>query len=456
MIRIVEEDYIDFLFDYFSNKTTIKEKLMYPFPNAGFNMSICKFYNNKYLVSIRNVIPFTCLYNNHKIEPGLVLPLKMTDESNKIRDKYFIDSDFSEYVVLDWDSTIETSIFFVCDLDVNTLKLKVDKNVIPYIRYNTFYTFPIDEPYKKKINNYQHMFRQEDYRLFFENGRCYSYDSYINEIYQISLLNNKYLKFYKKYEHICNYRFSNNNVIEDGDYKKVYEKNWTLLNIEFEKEKNKFKETIFHFVHDFEKDGLYGVNFYPQKNKCKKVLLIPYKNNIIPIDSTCDNCRLSIGSTSTKISKDVFVFVGHMKINFIKDIDSNNINKSNINKNKNNEYFKKLGETIHFSFRKKYGANYKPHFRYLYSIFFVYLDLNKKILKMSDFYFPIPDFKYNFTLSFPMSIIKVNKDFIISSGYGNYTNYLIKLSDKDFMETFKYQINDDNFDIKNVKVKLVK
>lgn len=453
MIRIVEEDYIDFLFDYFSNKTTIKEKLMYPFRNAGFNMSICKFYNNKYLISIRNVIPFSCLYdNNHKIEPGLDLPIKITDEFKKIKEKYFIDSDFSEYTIWDWKSTIETSIFFVCDLDVNNLKLKVDKSIKPFIKFNPFYAFPINEPYKNKLNNYQHIFRVEDFRLYFQNGKCYSYDGNINEIYQISLINNKYLKFDKKYEHICNYRFSNNNIIENNDYKKVYEKNWTLLNIDFDGK----NEKIFHFVHDFEKDGLYGVDFYPQTNKCKKVLLIPYKNHIIPIDSSCDNCRLSIGSTSTTISKNIFIFVGHMKINFIKDIDGNNINKTNINKNRNNEYFKKLGETIHFSFRKKYGSNYKPHNRYLYSIFFIYLDLNKKILKMSDFYFPIPEFKYNFSLSFPMSIIKVNNDFIISSGYGDHTNYLIKLSEKDFMETFKYQINDDNFDIKNVKVRLVK
>ena len=74
---------------------------------------------------------------------------------------------------------------------------------------------------------------QSDFRVTFINNICYVYDSCINQI-QTMKLENFGLKLEVKYDHICNYRFTNNNLIEEGNYKKVFEKKWSLYNIEKE------------------------------------------------------------------------------------------------------------------------------------------------------------------------------------------------------------------------------
>ncbi len=446
MIRIVEDDYMDFLYDYFSKRKFIKERLIYPFKNPGFNMSICQFYNNQYLIAIRNVIPLTCLYDHHELEPGLYRTKDYNKLNNEIKN-VFKETDYTQYTLKDWNNVNESTIFFVCKLDINTLQLKVNRDIEPFYIFKPVYIYPIDKPFKDKLLLYQHIFKKEDYRLFFEHGRCYSYDSHINQIHQISLYKDK-LNFVTKFNDICNYRFSNNNIINNNDYKKIYEKNWTLLNVQVEGK----AEKKFSFVHDFEVDGLYGVNYFPETQKCKKVLLIPYKKDSIPISSNCDFTRFSVGTTSCRLSNNEYLLVGHTKIDFMKKL--NNLN--NTFKKRYNNYYAGLGMKIHKSFQNKFGASYKPHTNVLYSIFFLYIDLNKKILKMSDLLFLIPDYKYKFSLTFPMSIINVKNNFIISGGYGDHTTFLLKLSRKDLMDTLIHKVNDDNFKIENINIRFVK
>ncbi len=467
MIRIVEDDYMDFLYDYF-NKQPPYIKIVYPFKNPGFNMSISNFYNNKFLVSIRNVIPFVSLLEK-KLNPGQT-KIKNFNNLNNENKNLFNESNFDNYSV--WTSNnYESTIFFVCYLDLINLKLKVDKNIKPFYFLKSFYSFPLPKELKK-IQDWQHYYPLEDFRIFFYNNRCYIYDSFVNQIRTIGLYKNKiFVK--KKIENICVYNFNNNyvnkNIIskkDNSDYHKIYEKNWTLYKIVYE---NK-KEKILKFLCDFGIDGLYGIDYYSKFNElkniynkglCKHIKLLSYKKNSIPINKTC---RFSIGSPAINIQNNNYLGLGHIKISFKKIKLENNKKKNNNELNKSDElkieeinnFFYNKAKFIHKQLKKKYGSSYKSHYNYIYAFYiFIYNDVNNTF-KISDFYFPLPEYKFKFSLTFPMSIINIKNNYILSAGYGDYTNILMKINKNDLQKMIKYDISEDNFDVTKIEYKFVK
>ncbi len=459
MIRIVEDDYIDFLFDYF-NKELPFIKIVYPFKNPGLNMSISNFYNNKYLVSIRNIIPFTALMDQHKITPGISKNKKYNNLSENLK-KIFNKNNFDKYTIFTWNN-YESTIFFVCDLDIKNLKLIVDKSIKPSYFLKSFYSFPVPKKLKN-LQNWQHFYPLEDFRIFFTNDKCYIYDSFVNQIHTVNLDKNKNkLVIKKRFEHICVNRFnnleSNNNKI-NKDYHKVYEKNWTLYKII---EENK-KEKILKFIRDFEEDGLYGIEYYPEYNQnkylcekgfCKNIKLLSYNLNSIPINKNCDMCRFSIGSPAIEYKNDNYIGLGHIKLSFKNIIKNKNI--TNETRKDFNDYFYNKAKEIHFMLKKKYGKFYKPHTTYIYAFYIFIFNDKEKVFKMSDIFLPLPEYEYKFSLTFPMSIISEKDDFILSAGYGDFTNMLIKIEKDNLLDMVKYNISDKNFNVKNLKFKFVK
>ncbi len=478
-IRIVEEDYIHFLFDFFDTDF-LKNKLIYPYKTPGFNMSFSKFYNNKYIFAIRIVIPFSTLLtynknkhiNNNPIIQGIT-PRKAPE--NNIFKETFNNNNYSHTTIWDWFNTYESTIFFVGDFDIENLKINFDRKIEPFVLYRSHYFFPIEEKFNKKIRPSQHYYPQEDFRLFFENNICYTFDSYVNQIKIITFENN-ILNIETKYDHVCNYRFTKNNLIKKNEFKKIFEKNWSLYNIIYEdnikqirsysvnsikkKEKIKIKQKIiniqnqtnnkiekcFQFIHDFSIDGLYGVDYYPSSQKCYKKLLVSYPKNKIPLNLNNDYCRFSIGSTTTKYEENKYIGVGHVKVN-IKRIKEDKLKKFNRNNLKQiqsiyNEHFFNISKKIHKELKEKYGKIYRPHHQYIYGIYyFIYDSKNQKFI-MSDIFLPLPEYKYVFSLSFPMSIIEDKNYYIISSGYGDYTNILIRYEKDELIELIKYDISE--------------
>ncbi len=454
-IRIVEKDYVDYLFKFYNTKY-LKDKLIYPFKNPGFNMSISKFYNNKFIICIRNVIPFSVILTLTKktlknpIIQG-ILPRKIPE--NNLFKEVYNNRNYSQKTIWDWFNTYESTIFFVCDIDENKLKLIVDKNVEPFVLYRPQYFFPIEKILNNSLRPSQHYYPQEDFRLYFENNICYTFDSFVNQIKIITFENSK-LNIINKYNHVCNYRFTNNNIIKQNEYKKVFEKNWTLYNIIYNKNN---KEKYFQFIHDFEKDGLYGVDFNTLTNKCYKKLLVSYPKNTIPIHKNNDYCRFSIGSTALKYNKDEYLAIGHIKIN-LKTIKKDKLKIFTTKKDKKiqkiyNNHFHKIALKIHRLLKNKYDKKYRPHHQYIYGIFLFIYNQNDKTLKISNIYFPEPKYKFYFSLSFPMSIININNKYIISSGYGDYTNILISLEKDELDKIIKYDLK--NIDITKIKFEFI-
>ncbi len=452
MIKIIEDDYMDYLYEYF-NTGYYRDDLIYPFKNnPGFNMSIGKFYNNKYLVSIRIVIPFSALLYKKDIKPGIPAKDPKIKYEHKVFKELFTDNNYSDVTVWDWNNSYQSTIFFVCDLNIDTLILKVDRRIEPVAVYQAKYSFPIPKNMSKGLFNTQHFFYQDDFRIFFANNICYLYDAYINQIQVMKLINNK-LVLEVKYDHICNRRYTNNNIIEEGDYKKTYEKNWSLYSIIKEGK----EEKVFKFIHDFEENGVYGVNYYPQNQKCEKILLVPFKKNSIPVNHNSNYCRFSIGSTMLDLGDNKYLGVGHTKIRFKKqpqqDLKTSN-NKELMNKiNEFDNYFHEKAKKMHLQFKKKF-KEYKPHRMYIYGFYFFIYNENDKTFKISDIFLPLPDYKYKFLLTFPMSVIRVKNDILISAGYGDYTNLLIKMPEKDIMNYIRYDIQ--NMDVKDLQYIFVK
>jgi hypothetical protein len=425
-IRIVSNDYINFFKNYLENN------LSYPFDNLCFNMSFCKFYNNEYLFCVRNVIPYKQLIKKEKLYPGISeYFLKMS--------KYHIENNLSNMFIWNWVNYYETNIFFVGNINDKTLKIEVNKNIKPYVLISPSYSYKIPQYLENKLISKQHIITMEDFRLFFYNNIAYVYDSNINTIHQIIMYNN--MLFLKKlYMGICEIKLKNNGtLIKSNEYTKIFEKNWSLYNVE----KNIDKQDIeFKFIHDFEEDGLYGVNYYPIKKKCKKEKLINYPKYTFPINSLF--VRFSLTSPCIN-NKNIYMGLGHIKINF---------NIQNTNKiEKVDLHFVKMALEINKKMRLKYNKQYRPHKKYIYMNFlFEYDSLNKKFM-MSDFLLPIPKYDYYFSLSYLMSINKINNNIILSGGLGDYVNIMIKMTENEWKQKIKYNIS--NFNITNLKYMII-
>jgi hypothetical protein len=414
-VRVVSNDYIDFF------KLYIKNELAYPIDNPCFNMSFSKFYNKQYLFCVRNVIPFKQIIKKEKLYPGISEYFFKTS-------KYHTENNISNMFIWDWINYYESNIFFVGEINEKTLKIKPNKNIKPYLLINPYFSYKLPKYLNNKLAPKHHQISMEDFRLFFSNNIAYVYDSNINVIQQMMLIDNK-LILRKLYINICNLK--NNNVqVLNNNYIKIFEKNWSLYYVK--KNMNK-KDVEFKFLHDFEENGIYGITFYPIEQRCEKKLLVSYPLKTVPINNK--NIRFSLSSPCTKLEDNIFIGIGHIKIKF--NITNNN--------NKNiDQHFTGMATEIHNKMRKIYKKKYKPHRYYVYMNFLFVYNSIKKTFHISNFLLPIPKYDYYFSLSFLTSIQKVGNTFIITGGLGDYCNIMLSINKKDVLKKIKYDISKVN------------
>ena len=418
-VRIVSDDYIDFF------KSYIKNELAYPIDNPCFNMSFCKFYNKQYLFYVRNIILYKQLLKKEKLYPGISEYFFKTS-------KHHIKNNISNSFIWDFVNYYESNIFFVGEINEHTLKIKPNKNIKPYILINPYFSYKLPKYLDNKLSPKHHQIRMEDFRLFFSNNVTYVYDSNINVIQQMLLIDNK-LILKKLYTNIC--EFNNNNILLNNNsklnnnYIKIYEKNWSLYDIK--KNINK-KESSFRFIHDFEENGIYGITYYPIKQKCKKELLVSYPLKTVPVNNK--NIRFSFSSPCIKLEDNIYIGVGHIKIRF---------NITNNNKNID-QHFNNMASEIHSKMRKTYKKKYRPHRYFIYMNFLFVYNSIKKTFHISNFLLAIPNYDYYFSLSFLTSIQKIDNNFIITGGLGDYCNIMLSINEKDALKKIKYDISKVN------------
>jgi hypothetical protein len=425
--RVVDSDYTDFFKKY------IDHNLVYPINNPCFNMAFSKFYNDQYIFSVRNIITYKQLINDINLYPGFIY---YTNNEKNVHNN----NNLSNLFYWEWINYYESTIFFVGNIDSINLKIKPNINIKPYYLLSPIYEYKLPISIK---NNYRFgpKIKLEDFRLYFQNNTLYSYNSSINIIYTIELYNNR-LILNKKYNGICEKIYDNINLKNDIDnliYYKKFEKNWSLYNVKkFDKLDNEFK-----FIHDYEIDGLYGVSYFPQTNFCKKYKLIKYNNNTFPIDSKF--LRFSLGSTCINLNKNKYLGIGHVKVKYNNlKIEKNEI-KLDIEK-----HYINLCLNIHKKFKHIFGKNYRSHRWLMYMMYFFIYDEKNKTFIISDLFMPIPEYKFQFTISFAYSIQKVNNRYIIGSGLGDYTSMLYSFDLEEILNITKYNINDINLKDLNI------
>ena len=419
----IPETYIDYLFDFF------KGGIEYPIKNNGFNLSFVRL-KNEYIFIFRNVFPIKNI-----IEKKILIPGLSKKKFEFIKDHMNVSqSQISDDFIWDWLNFYESYILFTGNID-KKLNIIPNKKINPYAIINPRYQL-------KHVKNNENIYLpmripSEDYRLYNFNNKIFMIDSTMNKISQVYIQNNK-INVFVKYDDICNIKISlnikypNNN----NNYLKIFEKNWSLYNVIIQNN----KEQLFLFFHDFGINGIETVEYNPITKKCKKKIIIKYNKNTFPVNNKF--LRFSFGSSCIKI-KNGYVGVGHFKNELY---NKKMIDEKSIYDNYFYEIFKVLNTNLKNMFKNKY----KLHFsRQYYLFFFLYDNINNKFY-ISDFYLPITNYKYIFSLFFPISINKINNDIIISGGYGDYANMLIKMP----VEKMLKSINHDVTNINLTKIKL--
>lgn len=429
-IRIVEKDYIDYIYNYFNGN------IQYPIKNNGFNLSFCKF-KNQYIFVFRNVFPLKNILLKKDLIPGI--SSKFLD---KIKNNFTINinTNLSEDFIWDWSNFYESNILFVGTIN-DELKININKNINPYSIVNPKYNIKYFK--KNKLEYFPARIPSEDYRLYNFNNRIYLIDSATNTIKQIIIENNK-IKIFTKYDDICNFSIAKKINDNTNQYYKIFEKNWSLYNVNFDKN----KEVLFSFLHDFTIDGIEGIQYNPQTQKCFKSLLVPYKKETFPINK---KIRFSFGSTCIYIkyeNKKGYLGMGHLKNEIIDKKEIKNLTESE-------KYYYNMFINNNNTYKKIFKNKYKVHpSRQYYAFFFLYDDINKKFY-ISDPWLPIPYYNYFFSLVFPMSVVRDKDDVLLSMGYGDYTNIILKYSIKNIVNELKYNISEPDFNITKLKLKII-
>lgn len=455
----IPESYSTFLKEHF------KGGPKYPLDSPGFNMSFIK-YNNKYIFVIRNVIPIKNLIEKKELKPGISkLHVKFIQNMKNFNVR---NSDFSDYFFWDWQNFYNNTTIFAGKID-DKLNIIVDKNIKPYSFENPRTCLNYKE--NGKISCSLFLRNQEDFRIYTYRKRIYLIDSMVNDIYQIILKNNEF-KIFKKFRNICtpiinldkfglNYSNLSNNIVlknlpkevNNDIYLKFFEKNWSLFSVKFENN----KESLFSFFHDFGENGIEAVDYNPITKRCKKRIIVKYSPNTFPLDRNI--VRFSFGSTTTFFkskTRNGFLGVGHVKIRAEERKSEAFVPKehNNSQKNKIGDYFSNIYFTIHKFYKKIFKEKYKPHPLSQYTFFFFLYDNNSKKFYISDLFLPIIKYKYYFTLVFAMSIITSAKDeYIVSMGYGDFTNILLKFSTNEIESSLKYDV--ENLDVTKLKLELL-
>ena len=440
MLLNITESHVDYLYDYF------KGGIELPIKSNGFNMSFTKF-KKKYIFVIRFVFPLKNIIEKKELVPGISKSsIKRFVEKTK---EYLLEnSNISEDYIWSWQNFYQSNILFVGTIN-DKLEIKIDKNIKPYASVNPLFCLQqksdVDVNGTNSTTDCSYYFNNmEDFRLYTFNGRIYMINSTMNVINQI-FVTEKGLKIFTKFRNICNPVLDVKKplLVDNGNYLKIYEKNWSLYKVLFKDN----KEQSFSFLHDFSKEGIEGVDYNPITGKCRKRILVPYKNTF-PINSNI--ARFSFGSTCVHVksnfqnkTKTGYLGVGHLKLRLFKEGEKTKVEK----------HFHKLFLRMHKYYKKIFKKKYKPHHvSQYYLFFFLYDDVNSKFY-ISDIQLPVPYYKYYFNMVFPMSIVKDSDDLLISMGYGDYTNLLLRIPEKDVLSSIKYDVSD--LDVTDLKLNLL-
>ena len=399
IIKAFGEKYHKFLEENLKQYNYIKK-------HDGFNMSLLRLDENKYLFAIRvlGVIP---AYFGEEIIPG-----NYSSSEKYIREK--IGKNVSNKINFgknffwgEWNkSLIDNTIFFIGYLDKNTLNFEIDTKIKPYVIFN----YPI-----KDLKYYY-----SDVRLFKFKNKIFCYDGYISGIYQIVIEHSKINAAFPLNEGMTKLTFYTDickNI-------KQYDKNWAYLT-------SNIYDGIPYFVFlNWFENGTVTMSYLPKKVKikeCIKKVAITMKgdkidglgNNIFPM--------FSFGTPMYELIKDkLWIGSGHIKILNTLEYKNNNI----IN------FRNKITEL-----KKKY--KYIQHLSYIYLTYHIVLikKEDKWNMLISDGYLYIPTNKYYvFSINFPMGIDVNNNNVIISMGFGDYYNGIVSYDLSEFIKMCNHNV----------------
>lgn len=416
---------------YFASKL---KKYNYIDGQDGFNLSMCRIDNANYLFCVR-MLGTIQAYFGEKIIPGNFSNKKLFMENKAKSDPEIILENISFGQNFFWNSwgsnLIDNSIFFVGKLKKN--KIIVNENILPYVIHN--------EKIKLSSGVFTSM---SDIRIIKVSNKMYYYDGNLSGIYEIKVNNNK-IVMARYNENIINNLYVNKNIclkapemdnnniaipkpIQDNIHVKLYDKNWAFIDII-----NKYKTECFVFLNWFLNKSV-KITYVPlNKNKlCFSENIIKMNGDIIDGLGTNDMPMFSLGTPCFKLDDNNYIGAGHVKIIRTKKYENKKINKF-----------------INFLNSDK---NYIHHNSYFYLVFYYILTMNNyKLMISNSFIYANTTLKnlYKFSIFFPMGIDVKNNKVIISSGYGDYYNCIIKYKLKNLIKMCKHDVS--NLNIKKYK-----
>lgn len=411
----IEKIYLDGYLDFLKKL----KKYNYIDNNYGFNISILKIKDNLFIFVLRMMGTIRAFFNDEVIPGNFsnydnhknINWIYKTGIENKIKSigKNFIWNNW-------YKNIIDNSIFFVGNIDLNG-KIQVFENYGYQIIFNEQLSL------SKNLNT-----TIGDIRLFKHNNKFYYYDSYISRLVEIYFINNKLnIKFNDKY-------YSNFNICKSGDYINLYDKNWSF----YSKSKKYFK-----FLYWYMDDGVYIIKVPIDKNinnnSCINKILFKYKGDVLPRYGNDNFPMISFSSPLIKINKNIKIGCGYTKFILSHPTYNQKIKK----------FINSIQDILVSS-----NSKYIEHFSYIYVPYLFKLVDNKKLFISNPFYVINNSMKYNFSIIYPMSLIKINDYILISAGEGDFYTICLKLKLKNFIDycihdVENLKLDDINFEIIN-------
>lgn len=421
-IFCISDNYENFIYE------NIEDKISFPFKNHGFNMSFIRINNEEELYIFRNVFTYKSVVENMKIVPGIL-------KKNFNKNIHNI-TNITDNSIWSWKNYYQTNILFVGSLQENgTIIINNNIKPISLIDPKISYSLP---SMMKNIPKSMHSFHREDFRLLKINEKIYMADSMYNMITEIKINDNKIIFGKNNFKYICSYPFDIP-YKENNRYYKFFEKNWSFYKSYYDDK----KELNLLFLNDYKDGGITYIKY--NKNECKKDYILKYIGDYIPSNEN-EEIRFSFGSNTISLRHNVFLGVGHVKVYF----------KPKIINPKYQKLYKKCF-IIHKSLRHVCKEKYKPHKNRMCFMYFFLLDLNsnsKYKFLISDAFIPIINCdNYVFSLIYPMTIIHKYDKYIISCGYGDYTNVLVSFDLNEIENMLLHDV--ENFDLKKFNFNLL-
>lgn len=402
----------------------------------GFNMSCCKLDDKTELYCVRYLGTVPAYFGEHII-PG--------NFSNVVK-SYILSKDTDRKISFGknffWNSwnevLLDNTIFFVGSY--NNGNITINNKIEPYIISNKIAFTLLNEG----------KFKYNDIRLVNINDNIYCYDGLITSIYQIKIINNKiYIPIeldkenpiFKKHFFIilnraCKLNDNNNDITK---YEKLYDKNWSLIDII-----TKNNEKYFEFLNWYEKGYVTNTIINIKSKQCYKQNIIKMEKDIINGLGTDTMPMFSLSSGFIKITNNDFEYcgiaTGHTKICLAKKYNNPNIDA----------FLTEINEKLSVM------DNYIQHNSYIYMCYFIKLIKQNNEYKMfiSDSFIYVDMKKeYIFSICFPMGLFEKNNNIVLSCGYGDYYNMLIEFDKQNLLDNIFHDIS--NFNSSNYKFKII-